>query len=73
MKSAVLRILRECRVVNRRQPIAAELVSEPADLYESDLSLSQVARRLDVNQGKVRVAILKAGVPLREPTKARSA
>ena len=72
-KSVVLRILGESRVVVRRQPIAAEQVSEAADLYESGLPLSQIATRLDVNQGKMRVAILKAGVTLREPTKAKSA
>jgi len=72
-KSTILRILRESRVVVRRQLLTAEQVSEAADLYESGLSLSQVAKRLDVNQETMRVAILKAGVILREPTKAKSA
>lgn len=72
-KSTILRILRESRVVVRRQSLTAEQVSEAADLYESGLSLSQVAKRLDVNQETMRVAILKAGVILREPTKAKSA
>lgn len=72
-KSTILRILRESRVVVRRQSLTAEQVSEAADLYESGLSLSQVAKRLDVNQETTRVAILKAGVTLREPTKPKSA
>lgn len=72
-KSTILRILRESRVVLRRQSLTAEQVSEAADLYESGLSLSQVAKRLDVNQETMRVAILEAGVILREPTKAKSA
>lgn len=50
-----------------------EQVSEAARLYESGLSLSQVAKRIDVNQETMRTAILKAGVVLREPTRAKSA
>lgn len=38
-KSTILRILRESRVVVRRQSLTAEQVSEAADLYESGLSL----------------------------------
>jgi transposase-like protein len=70
-KSTVLRLLREQRVVVRRQPLTPEQMSEAARLYESGLSLSQVATRLSVNQETMRVAILKAGVALREPTKAK--
>ena len=71
-KSTILRILRDARVVVRRQPMTSEQVGKAADLYESGLSLSQVAKRLDVNQDTMRLAILKAGVTLREPTKAKS-
>ena len=70
-RSTVLRLLREARVVVRRQPMAPEQVSEAARLYESGLSLSQVAKHLEVNQETMRLAILKAGVTLREPTKAK--
>ncbi|MEV7758945.1 helix-turn-helix domain-containing protein [Microbacterium sp. NPDC089180] len=69
-KSTILRILREARVVVRRQPLTHDQVREAARLYESGLSLSQVAKRLDVNQETMRTAILKAGVVLREPTRA---
>lgn len=72
-KSTILRILREARVVVRRQPMTLEQVSEAAQLYEAGLSLSQVAKRLDVNQETMRTAILKAGVVLREPTRAKIA
>lgn len=72
-KSTILRILREARVVVRRQPLTSEQVSEAAQLYEAGLSLSQVAKRLDLNQETMRTAILKAGVVLREPTRAKSA
>lgn len=71
-KSTIIGILREKRVVVRRQPLTPEQVSEAAQLYESGLSLSQVAERLKVNQETMRVAILKACVTLRPPTKAKS-
>ncbi|WP_165314409.1 hypothetical protein [Agromyces protaetiae] len=72
-KSTILRVLREARVVVRRQPMTPDQVSEAAQLYEAGLSLSQVAKRLDVNQETMRMAILKAGVVLRAPTKAKTA
>lgn len=72
-KSTILRILREARVVVRRQPLTHDQVGEAARLYESGLSLSQVAKRLDVNQETMRTAILTVGVVLREPTRAKSA
>ncbi|MBF4561167.1 helix-turn-helix domain-containing protein [Microbacterium sp. VKM Ac-2870] len=72
-KSTILRILREARVVVRRQPMSPEQVSKAAQLYEAGLSLSQVAKHLDVNQETMRTAILKAGAALREPTKAKTA
>ncbi|BDI22306.1 hypothetical protein L3i23_10820 [Herbiconiux sp. L3-i23] len=55
-------------MVVRRQPMTAEQVSDAARLYESGLSLSQVAKRLDVNQETMRVAIIAAGVTIRPPT-----
>lgn len=67
-KSTILRILREARVVARRQPMTPEQVNEAAKLYEAGLSLSQVAKRLDVNQETMRTAILKAGVQNRPAT-----
>ncbi|GAA2021896.1 hypothetical protein GCM10009819_00510 [Agromyces tropicus] len=67
-KSTILSILRANSAVVRRQPLTAEQVSEAARLYESGLSLSQVAERLTVNQETMRVAILAAGVTLRPPT-----
>ncbi|WP_448238434.1 hypothetical protein [Microbacterium paulum] len=69
-KSTIIGILREKRVVVRRQPLTPDQVNEAARLYESGLSLSQVAKQLSVNQETMRVAIMKAGVLLREPTKA---
>lgn len=66
-KSTVLGILRSNRVVVRRQPLTLEQVGETARLYESGLSLSQVAERVGVNQETMRVAILKAGAGLRQP------
>ena len=70
-KSTILGILRANSVVVRRQPLTAEQVSEAARLYESGLSLSEVADRLHVNQETMRVAIIGSGVPLRPPTGAR--
>lgn len=70
-KSTIIGILREKNVVVRRQPLTVEQVSEAARLYESGRSLSQVATELDVNQETMRVAIIKAGVILREPTKGK--
>ena len=52
--------------------MTSDQVAEAARLYESGLSLSQVAKRVSANQETMRVAILKAGVALRPPTKARS-
>lgn len=72
-KSTILRILREARVVVRRQPMTPDQVSEAAQLYQAGLSLSQVAKQLDVNQETMRAAIMRAGVVLREPTKAKTA
>lgn len=71
-KSTILGILRANTVVVRRQPLTTEQVNEAAQLYESGLSLSQVAARLNVNQETMRVAILTAGVILRPPTKSKS-
>ena len=70
-KSTILRILRENRVVVRRQSLTPEQASEASRLYESGLSLSQVAEQLQVNQETMRVAIIAAGVTLRPPTKAK--
>lgn len=67
-KSTILRILREAHVVVRRQPMTTEQVNEAAQLYEAGLSLSQVAKSLDVNQETMRTAILKAGVQIRPAT-----
>lgn len=72
-KSTILRILREARVLVRRQPMTPDQVSEASRLYQAGLSLSQVAKQLDVNQETMRAAILRAGVVLREPTKAKTA
>jgi len=60
-------------VVVRRQSLTPEQVSEAAHLYRKGLSLSQVATQLGVNQETMRVAVIRAGVALREPTKAKRA
>lgn len=70
-KSTILGALRANNVVVRRQPLTAEQVAEAARLYGSGSSLSQVADALGVNQETMRVAVIKAGVVLREPTKAK--
>lgn len=67
-KSTIIGILRANKVVVRRQPLTAEQVSQAAHLYESGLSLSQVATALGVNQETMRVAIMKAGVEIRPAT-----
>lgn len=67
-KSTIIGILRANNVVVRRQPLTAEQVSDAARLYESGLSLSQVAEALNVNQETMRVAIMKAGVEIRPAT-----
>jgi len=67
-KSTILGILRANSVVVRRQPLTPEQVSEATRLYNSGLSLSQVAERLRVNQETMRVALLKSGLALRLPT-----
>ncbi|MCZ4327902.1 hypothetical protein [Brachybacterium paraconglomeratum] len=69
-KSTILGILRAHSVVVRRQPLTEQQVAEAARLYEAGSSLSQVAEALKVNQETMRMAILKVGVALREPTKA---
>lgn len=68
-KSTILRILRENSVVARRQPLTGKQVTLAKRLYESGLSLSQVAEQMFVNQETMRVAIIKAGVKLRSPTR----
>ena len=45
-----------------------EQVTEATRLYESGLSLSQVADALKVNQETMRIAIMKAGVEIRSAT-----
>lgn len=67
-KSTILGILRANSVVVRRQPLTPEQVSEATRLYNSGLSLSQVAGRLRVNQETMRVALLRSGLALRLPT-----
>ena len=67
-KSTILGILRANSVVVRRQPLTAEQVGEAARLYNSGLSLSQVADRLKVNQETMRVAIMGSGVTIRPAT-----
>lgn len=64
-KSTIIGILRAKSVVVRRQPLTREQVSEAARLYESGLSLSQVAEQLKVNQETMRVAIILAGTIMR--------
>lgn len=67
-KSTILGIVRANSVVLRRQPLTAKQVSEAARLYNSGLSLSQVAERLKVNQETMRVAIMGSGVTIRPAT-----
>ncbi|WP_424447932.1 helix-turn-helix domain-containing protein [Microbacterium arborescens] len=71
-KSTILRILRENSVVVRRQPLTGKQVSMAKRLYESGLSLSEVADQMFVNQETMRVAIIAAGVELRPPTGGRN-
>lgn len=72
-KSTILRILRENSVVVRRQPLTGKQVTMAKRLYESGLSLSEVADQMFVNQETMRVAIIHAGVELRPPTGGRAA
>jgi len=67
-KSTILSILRANNTVVRRQPLDEVVVAEAARLYDSGLSLSQVAERLRVNQETMRVALVKANVALRPPS-----
>ncbi|RRJ85702.1 hypothetical protein EG850_12325 [Gulosibacter macacae] len=68
-KSTILSVLRANNVVVRRQAITPEQVAEAVRLYtDEELSLSQVAARLPVNQETIRLALLKVGVTLRPPT-----
>lgn len=71
MKHGMKCVLRTKKVVVRRQPLSAEHVQEAARLYESGLSLSQVASKLHVNQETMRVAIIKAGPLCASPRKPR--
>ena len=71
-KSTIIGIFRANNVVVRRQPMTAQQVGEAARLYKTGLSLSQVAAAVGVNQETMRVAIIKAGVVLREPTRAKT-
>lgn len=70
-KSTILRLLREERVVVRRQPLADDQIGQAKSLYEAGLSLSEVAEEMQVNQETMRVAIIEAGVELRPPTGGR--
>lgn len=67
-KSTILGILRSKSVVVRRQRLEPDVIGEAARLYESGLSLSQVAGALKVNQETMRTAIVAAGVNPRPPT-----
>lgn len=67
-KSTILGILREKSVVVRRQPMKPGQVCDAVGLYTSGLSLSQVAKQLNVNQETMRVAIIGAGVEIRPAT-----
>lgn len=57
-------------MVVRRQPLTKQQVAEAARLYAAGSSLSQVAEAMKVNQEPMHMAIIKAEVVLREPTKA---
>lgn len=70
-KSTIIGILCERNVVARRQPVTAEQVGKAEHVCSSGLSLSQVTKRLEVNQETMRVAIIAAGVTLRPPTQAK--
>lgn len=72
-KSTILNLLRANNVVVRRQPLTPHQVSDAARLYESGLSLSEVAMKLNINQETMRMAVVKAGVVLREPCGGRQA
>lgn len=67
-KSTILGILRSRSVVVRRQRPEPDVVGKAARLYESGLSLSQVAGTLKVNQETMRLAIIANGVELRPPS-----
>jgi hypothetical protein len=72
-KSTIFGILRANNVVVRRQPLTSYQVHEAARLYETGLSLSQVAEHLKVNQETMRVAVIDAGVPMRPATRETAA
>ena len=67
-KSTVVGILRAQSVVVRRQARSGEQASEAARLYDSGLSLSEVAERMRINQETMRVATIAVGVSLRPAT-----
>jgi hypothetical protein len=67
-KSTIIGTLRTKNVVVRRQPFSAEQVREATRLYESGLSLSQIAESMAVNQETRRIAIIANGVTKRPPT-----
>jgi len=64
-KSTILGILRANNAVVRRQSLEPTVVIEAVRLYESGLSLSQIAARLEINQETTRTAIIGAGVKIR--------
>jgi hypothetical protein len=67
-KSTILGILRESNAVVRRQPLGVSVVADAVRVYESGLSLSQTATRLNINQETMRAAMITFGVTLRPPT-----
>ncbi|MDR6200725.1 DNA-directed RNA polymerase specialized sigma24 family protein [Microbacterium sp. SORGH_AS428] len=67
-KSTILGILRDANVVMRRQPLTSEQVDRARELYESGLSLSQVAAQLTLKQDTIRLALKAASVRLRPAT-----
>lgn len=66
-------MLREKSVAVRRQPLTGMQVAMAKRLYESGLSLCEVADQMFVNQENMRVAIVNAGVELRPSTGGRAA
>lgn len=65
-KSSVLRLLQDNEVVMRRQGVSLQQAAAARVLYETEgMSLSAVARKLNLAKQSVRLALLELGVAMR--------
>lgn len=70
-KYSVLKLLREEGVQMRRQPLTPSQRQNAVRLYEDGETIDAVAEKLNASYGRVREALLEAGVVLHPPGRRR--